>query len=341
MNYQQVMNKLCRQQHLDRQESAALIRSMILREWSEARLGAILMAYHLKGISVEELAAFVETCRELAVNITPRVPLLVDTCGTGGDGAETFNISTTVAFVLAACGVPVAKHGNRSVSSRSGSADLLEELGVEIQLEPGQVSRCIEEAGLGFLFAPKHHPAFRNVGPVRRELGIRTFFNMLGPLLNPAGATRQLIGVYDPALTELFAGVLQATGSVRAWVVHGSGLDELSLSGTNRISSLENGRLETFYLDAAELGLRSGRIEDLRAEDRAASAACFLDVLSGRPSPRRDVVVLNAAAGLLVADRAGSMAEGLEMAVRALESGAVREKFESFRRITHDLANHR
>jgi anthranilate phosphoribosyltransferase len=331
-----ILSKLSRRQDLSHEESLGFMQSVMDGSWSDARVGAALMALNLKGVSVTELAAFAELARSAAVRIAPRVTPLVDTCGTGGDGSRTFNISTSAAFVVAACGVSVAKHGNRSVSSRCGSADVLEQLGVNIQVSPERVRRCIETVGIGFLFAPQHHPSFRRVGEIRRELGIRTVFNLLGPLLNPAGVSAQLIGVYDPSLTDLFAQTLSRLGLREAMVVHGDGLDELTLSGPNRISWLHGGRIRTFSLTAAEAGLAAAPREALAVAGPAESAAVVRAVLGGERGSARDVVLLNAAAGLLIGGGAPSFAEGVALAAAAVDSGRAGEKLEALRRFSHD-----
>jgi len=336
-----ILTKLSRRQDLTREESLGFMRSVMDGSWSDARVGAALMALNLKGVSVTELAAFVELARSAAVRIAPRARPLMDTCGTGGDGCRTFNISTAAAFVLAGCGVAVAKHGNRSVSSRCGSADVLEALGVNVQLPPEGVQRCIETAGIGFLFAPAHHPAFRRVGEIRRDLGIRTVFNLLGPLLNPAGVSAQLIGVYDPELTNLFAQTLARLGLEDAMVVHGDGLDELTLDGPNRIAWLCRGCVQTFILHPAETGLGCVPREALAVDGPGASAAVVQRVLAGERCPARSVVLLNAAAGLLVAGRAASFADGIARAAAAVDSGRAAAKLEELRRYSHDSGSDR
>jgi len=336
MNAPQVLQRLGGGHDLDRAEAAGLMRAIMAGEWSDACVGAALMALQVKGVSVTELGAFVEVCREFAVRIHPRVDPLLDTCGTGGDGARTFNISTAAAFVVAGCGVPVAKHGNRSVSSGCGSADVLEELGVRIQLTPAQVQRCIEEIGIGFLFAPSHHPAFKRVGQLRRELGLRTVFNLMGPLLNPANVSAQVVGVYDPDQTELLAATLREVGVRRAMVVHGDGLDELTLAGLSKISRLRDGKIETYYLDPGPLGLARVPPAELAVDGPAESATALLGVLSGQKSPRRDIVLLTAAAGLAAAGLADDLADGLALAAAAVDDGRAYDRFEQLRRFSHD-----
>jgi anthranilate phosphoribosyltransferase len=289
----------------------------------------------MKGETVAEIAGCARSMRRAALRVTThRGGMLMDTCGTGGDRSGTFNISTTAAFVVAGAGVPVAKHGNRSVSSKCGSADVLEALGVNIQLKPEQVGRCIDEVGIGFLFAPNFHPAMRHaIGP-RRELGVRTVFNILGPLTNPAFATHQVLGVYAPALTEVMAQVLAEMGSQGAFVVHGAdGLDELSTTGVNRVSHLRGSEVYTFDLDPATLGFERAAIEALRGGDAQENAAICRRILAGEErGPRRDVVLLNAAAALAV--ESGDLSAGLAQAQAALDSGAARRTMDAFVRMS-------
>jgi len=263
--------------------------------------------------------------RRSAVAVRPRrTEALVDTCGTGGDGAGTFNISTTAAFVVTGAGQPVAKHGNRCISSKCGSADVLEALGVNLDLTPDQVAACVDEVGIGFLFAPKLHPAMKHaIGP-RRELGVRTIFNLLGPLTNPAGASAQVLGVYDAALTEPLAHVLAALGGKAAFVVHGAGgLDELTTTGPNRVSALRDGHVETHTLDPADLGFPRAQPPELRGGNAQENAAITRGILSGGLNgARRDVVVLNAAAALVAGGRASTLPEGIRLANQSLDSGA-------------------
>ncbi len=296
-----------------------------------AQIGGYLIALRMKGETVDEIAGSARAMREqasplkLALNGEP----LLDTAGTGGDGRHTFNISTAAALVAAGAGCKVAKHGNRAASSQCGSADVLAALGVSLDLTPQQVAECIEQVGIGFLFAPKFHPAMKYaIGP-RRELGQRTIFNLLGPLTNPAKATHQLIGVYDPDLTEILAEVLGELGGRAAYVIHGyGGLDELNTNGPNRVSQLKDGRVMNFELDPAELGLRPISQEDLRGGEPPVNAAMLVDLLSGKDkSPRRDVVLLNAAA--VLATESGDLKTGLTRSVESLDSGAALQKLEA------------
>ena len=292
-----------------------------------AQIGAFLVALRMKGETTDEIAGCAQAMRENAIAVKPKRDALVDTCGTGGDGSGTFNISTTVAFIAAGAGIAVAKHGNRSVSSRCGSADLLQALGVNVQVSAEQAARCIDEVGIGFLFAPAFHPAMKHALPPRQEIGLRTIFNVLGPLCNPAGTTRQLVGVYDPDLTETLAEVLLALGSEHAFVVHGAdGLDELSVTGPNRVSHLRDGRVETYSLDPRDLGLPQAMLSDLSGGSAEENAATTRALLNGEKGPKRDVVLLNSAAALVAGGKAASLGDGLEMAAAAVDSGAALSK---------------
>jgi anthranilate synthase/phosphoribosyltransferase len=338
MTIQEAIVKVIDRQDLTVVEAEAAMTQIMRGEATPAQIGAFLIALRMKGESVSEIAGCASAMRRSAVAVHPRRrETLVDTCGTGGDGAGTFNISTTAAFVVAGAGQPVAKHGNRSISSRCGSADVLEALGVNLDLSPEQVALSVDEVGIGFLFAPKLHPAMKHaIGP-RRELGMRTIFNLLGPLTNPAGAAVQVLGVYDPALTEPLAQVLGRLGSQSAFVVHGAdGLDELTTTGPNRISALKAGRVQTHTFDPAELGFRRARLSDLQGGDAEENAAITQRILSGDlNSARRDVVLLNAAAALVAAGRTRSFSEGIRLAEHSLDSGAAKQVLDHLVEFTH------
>jgi anthranilate phosphoribosyltransferase len=323
--------KVIHHKHLSAMEAEQAMNIIMTGQATTAQIGGYLVALRMKGETVEEIAGSARAMRAQA----SRVPLagdgepLLDTAGTGGDGAHTFNISTPAAFIIAGAGRRVAKHGNRAASSRCGSADVLGALGVNLDLTPEQVAECIQQVGIGFLFAPRFHPAMKHaIGP-RRELAQRTIFNLLGPLTNPAGATHQLIGVYDPALTHPLAEVLGELGGKAAYVVHGhGGVDELTTSGPNRLSHLQNGQVSTSELDASDLGLRQAAKEDLQGGEPADNAVMLRALLAGQDtSPRRDVVLLNAAAALATAD--GDLQKGLVEARRSVESGAALGKLEA------------
>jgi anthranilate phosphoribosyltransferase len=296
-------------------------------EATPAQIAAFVVALRMKGESSDEIAAAARSLRKHCESIHPNVdgPLL-DTCGTGGDGLHTFNISTASAIVAAACGVAVAKHGNRAVSSKAGSADVLEALGVRIDIPAESVRRCIEEVGIGFLFAPSHHAAMRHAAPIRRELGIRTLFNLLGPLSNPASATHQVVGVFDPARAEQLATALGILGLDAAWVVHGDGgLDEVSPSGPTRVAELRNGEVRTFELSPADFGVDSVSLEALRGGDANENADIIGRVLRGEAGAARAAVVVNAAAALCVTGIAADPETGAKRAAEALDSGAAEQ----------------
>lgn len=317
---------------LTAEEARSVMDGIMRGEATPAQIAAWITALRMKGETVAEIVGCARSMRDHAHRIRPRVQNLVDTCGTGGDGAHTFNVSTAAAFVVAAAGAPVAKHGNRSVSSRCGSADALEALGIQADLEPDRVARCIDEVGIGFLFAPRFHQAMKHaVGP-RREVGIRTVFNVLGPLTNPAGAETQLLGVFDPRLTELLALVLKELGCRAALVVHGlDGLDELSIRGPSRVSELRDGQVRTYELVPEDAGLKSYPGATIPGGDPAYNAEIIQRVLEGEGGPARDLVLLNAAAALVAAGVASDFPEGVERAQEAVASGAARRKLQALR----------
>jgi anthranilate phosphoribosyltransferase len=332
--------KLMRRENLSAAEAEQAMQIIMSGQATDAQIGGYLIALRLKGETVDEITGSARAMRAIASKVPYNVdgyPLL-DTAGTGGDGAHTFNISTTSAFVIAGAGRRVAKHGNRAASSRCGSADVLNALGVNLDLTPEQVAACIAQVGIGFIFAPRFHPAMKYaIGP-RRELGQRTIFNLLGPLTNPAGATHQLIGVYDPGLTQPIAEVLGSLGGRAAFVVHGfGGLDELTTNGPNRVSHLCDGRVSTYEMDAASLGLRPASAEDLRGGDPAENAAVMRALLTGQDqSPRRDVVLLNSAAAL--ATETGDFPAALADATRSLDSGAALAKLDALVSLSQSIA---
>lgn len=331
--------KVIEQNNMSQEEAFQAMEIIMTGLATQAQIGAYLVGLRMKGETVAEIAGSAAAMRSVAEQINPAVDApLLDTAGTGGDGSHSINISTTTAFLIAGAGYPVAKHGNRAASSKCGSADVLEALGVNLDLTPLQVQQCIEEVGIGFMFAPRFHPAMKHALGTRRELGQRTIFNLLGPLTNPANATHQLIGVYDPDLTELMASVLNALGSEGAMIVHGSkGLDELTTEGINKISQLKNGKVETYQFEALELGLRAATLEDLRGgapKDNAESLRAILD--GSDDSPRKDVVLLNTAAAL--ASVGGSLETGLKKAEIALENGAALEKLDNLIAYTQSVA---
>ncbi|MDA8233526.1 MAG: anthranilate phosphoribosyltransferase [Clostridia bacterium] len=329
--------KVIEQQNLSEEEARGAMEVIMSGQATDAQIAAFITGLRMKGETVEEIAGCARVMRDKATPIVTKHPMVIDTCGTGGDGAHTFNISTTTAFVLAGAGLPVAKHGNRSVSSKSGSADVLEALGVNLNLNPETVSRCLDDIGIGFLFAPALHGAMKYaIGP-RREIGVRTIFNILGPLTNPAGAQAQVIGVYNPALTEVLAGVLARLGVKRAFVIHGhGGLDEASLSGPTRVSEVVKGEVRTFEVKPGDLGLASAPLSALVGGTPQENAVITREVLSGRKNSRRNAVVLNSALGLVAGEQAEDLSEGIAIATRIIDSGAALAKLEQL--ITYSQA---
>lgn len=306
---------------LSMDEAASVMREVMEGEATPAQLGAFLTALRLKGETAEEIAGMVTVMREKALRVKVNGPL-VDTCGTGGDGKGTFNISTAAAFVAAASGLKVAKHGNRAASGSCGSADILEALGVRLELDPEGVCRCIEEVGIGFMFAPVFHPAMRHAAPVRREIGIRTVFNILGPLTNPAGAGAQLLGIADPALGEKMAQVLKLLGCGHALVVHGEdGLDELTLGAPTRVWELHQGETRSYTVTPQEVGLSATPSEELKGGTAQENAATLRRLFEGERGPLRDVVLFNSAAVLMVGGTTKDLKEGIPLAADAIDSG--------------------
>jgi len=304
-----------------------------------AQIGAILTALRMKGENAAEITGAARVMRQKARAISPRLSPgepLVDIVGTGGDMSGTFNVSTTAAFVAAGAGLKVAKHGNRSVSSRSGSADLLEALGVNLDVAPSVVERCVEETGLGFLFAPKLHPAMKNVIGPRREMGIRTIFNVLGPLTNPAGAEVELMGVYDKGLCEKLAEVLGNLGAKRAWVVHGhGGMDELSISGPSLVAQWNGSQVETFEIAPSDFGLKEAQLQDVMGGGPKENARICLSILEGEKGPKRDMVVMNAAAAIYIAKGVKDLKEAAQLAQESIDSGRARQVLSGLIKLTN------
>ncbi len=321
------IGKLVEQQDLTEEEAAQVMRQIMEGGATPAQIAAFLIALRSKGETIEEITGCARVMREKATMIRAPYPNVIDTCGTGGDGSQTFNISTTAAFVVAGAGVPVAKHGNRAMSSRCGSADLLQALGVAIELSPERAETCLAEVGITFLFAPLFHSAMKHaIGP-RREIGVRTIFNILGPLTNPAGAKRQLLGVSQQQFAEPMARVLGNLGSTRAFVVHGAdGLDEITLSGDTHITVLEEGRIASYTITPEQFGLRRAPLSAVAGGDAPQNADITMAVLEGKPGPHRDVILLNAAAALTVAGSVTDLEAGLRLAAHAIDSGAALEK---------------
>jgi anthranilate phosphoribosyltransferase len=327
--FQELIEKLTRHEDLTTDEAAAAMAEVMEGRAAPAHIAGLLIGLAMKGERPVEIVGLAKTMRAQAVQVSRRYDDLFDTCGTGGDRANTFNISSCAALVVAAAGVRVAKHGNRSASSKAGGADVYEALGVRITASPAVVERCLAEAGIGFFFAPTFHPSMRHAGPVRRELGVRTAFNLLGPLTNPAGATRQLVGVPRPEFTELMARALLLLGTKRAWVVHGAdGIDELTTTGYTKISECRGGSVNTFYLHPADAGLPKAAAGSLQGGDAHDNARIIEGILDGQRGPARDVVLLNAGAALFIAGAAASLDEGLLKASRAIDRGDARRTLE-------------
>ncbi len=322
---------------LSRRGAAKAMNRIMSGEATPAQFGAFVTALRMKGETPEEIAGMVEAMREKSLHVDVDGPL-VDTSGTGGDASGTFNISTTAGFVVAACGVKVAKHGNRAMSGASGSADVLEGLGVKIELSPEGVKRCIEEVGYGFMFAQTYHPSMKFAAGPRREIGIRTIFNVLGPLTNPAGAEAQLIGVADSSLAEKIATVLGMLGTSHALVVHGEdGMDEISLGAPTQIWELKGGEVSTYRVTPAELGFELVRRSDLKIESVAQSVRMVREVLHGAAGPTRNIVLVNASGAMLAADRVGTLREGINLAAQAIDTGAAKRKLDELVELSQTL----
>jgi anthranilate phosphoribosyltransferase len=336
--------------HLDRAEAESLMNEIMTGQATDAQIASFLTALRMKGETVEELIGFARVMRSKATQVRPQTAveaafsgtdreMLLDTCGTGGDATGTFNISTATAFVVAGAGVRVAKHGNRSVSSLCGSADVVEALGIRIDLTPGAVARCIDEVGIGFLYAPLLHEAMRHVMLARREMKIRTAFNLLGPLCNPAGATAQVLGVYDERLTETMAQVLCALGAHRAFVVHGSdGLDEITISGESKISEVRGGEVHTYYVTPEDFGVQRAPIVEISGGDAQQNANIIREILSDRGGKRKEIVLLNAAAGLVAGQKADNLREGVQLARESIGSSKALARLESLIALSQKLA---
>ena len=335
---QQVLPSVIEQQDLAGEQMSAVMHEIMSGKTGPAQMAAFLTALRMKGETVTELSAAASVMRELSTRVEVSADFLVDTCGTGGDAKGTFNISTAAAFAVAAAGGSVAKHGNRSVSSKSGSADVLETAGVNLELTPGQVAQCIEELGVGFLFAPAHHSAMKHAVGVRRDLGVRTMFNLLGPLTNPAGAPNQLLGVFAGQWVEPLAQVLHRLGSQHVLVVHAEdGLDEISISGETEVAELKAGEVTRYRISAAQFGIDPYSLDDLRVQDSQQSLSMVKAALSGKVNAAAEIVRLNAGAALYACDRARTLEEGVEMAASVLSSGAAWKKFQQYVEYTNDV----
>ncbi len=327
-DFRAIIAKVATGATLTRQEAASAFDSMMSGEATPSQMGALLMALRVRGETVDEITGAVSAMRAKMLPVSAPANA-VDIVGTGGDGSGSVNVSTCAAFIVAAAGVPVAKHGNRALSSKSGAADVLAALGVRIDLAPEQVSRCVKEAGIGFMFAPSHHPAMKNVNPTRVELATRTIFNLLGPLSNPAGVKKQMIGVFSRQWVQPLAEVLKNLGADTIWVVHGSdGLDEITLTGPTAVAALEDGKVRTFEITPEDAGLSRANGDGLKGGDANANAESLRAVLAGKPSAYRDVALLNAAAALVVAGKARDLKDGVAQGRHALDSGAAAQRLQ-------------
>jgi len=346
----EAVRALVERRDLSRIEAAAAMEAIMSGAATNAQIAAFLTALRMKGETVEELIGFAQVMRQKVVRIRTRADevaaltgtdreMLIDTCGTGGDATGTFNVSTATAFVVAGTGLRVAKHGNRSVSSLCGSADVVETLGISLELPPDKITRCLDEVGIGFLYAPLLHTAMKHVMPARREMGVRTVFNMLGPLTNPAAANAQIIGVYAASLTEPLARVLAELGTVRAFVVHGAdNLDEISNTGESRVSEVREGAVRTYVVRPEDFGMARASIKDLAGGDREQNAEIIRAVLGGEPGPRRDIVLMNAAAALVAGARARDLKDGVAVAAQSIDSGGARGKLDALVTLSRRLA---
>lgn len=334
----EAISKVVQRVDLEQAEAEAVMEEIMSGGATPVQIGAFATALRMKGETAGEIAGCARAMRANCIKVVTARKPLTDTCGTGGDGVNSFNVSTAVALVIAGAGVAVAKHGNRSVSSRCGSADVLEALGVRIELKPEQMARCIDEIGIGFLFAPLLHPAMKHAAIPRREIGIRTIFNILGPLTNPASASTQLLGVYHPRLVGTMAEVLGLLGVDSALVVHGAGgMDELSLSGRNEVARLHGGKVDTYYLDPRELGFPLAELSEIKGGLPEENALAIRAVLGGEKGARRDTVLLNTAAGLVAAERASDLKEGLGLAAESIDSGGASRKLDDLVRLSRNM----
>ncbi len=325
MDIKSALNKIATRRDLTGEEMRDVMRQIMAGEATPSQIGAFLMGMRVKGETVVEIAAAVSIMREQMVPVSAPEDA-VDIVGTGGDGAGTLNISTASAIVVASTGVPVAKHGNRALSSKSGSAEALQALGVKLDLAPEEISRCVKEAGIGFMFAPSHHPAMRHVGPTRMEMGTRTLFNLLGPQSNPAGVRRYVLGVFAEEWVEPVAAALLANRATKAWVVHGSdGLDEITTTGSTHVAQIAGGSLTTFEISPEQFGIKRVTLDDLRGGDPAENAAALTALLDGASGAYRDIVLLNSAAALFVADKVADIGEGVAMAAQAIDRGQAKQ----------------
>lgn len=339
MIFRDAIQRVTNREDLNGDEAASIMNTIMEGEATQAQIGAFLVALQMKGESPQEIAAFARIMRRHAVTVRPiTTGMLVDTCGTGGDGTHTFNISTTAAFVAAGAGIPVVKHGNRSVSSTCGSADVLSALGVNISADPQTQARIVEEVGIAFLFAPLHHPATRHLMAARQEIGCRTVFNILGPLANPAGAQAQVLGVYHPDLTHTLADVLRLLGLSRAMVVHGDGLDEITTTGETMVSELVAGTINTYTLNCETYGIAPAQLPDLAGGDAATNARIVREIMGGERGAGRDITLMNAGAAIYVGGQARDLHEGIARAVTSIDSGNALARLDALIEVTRSTA---
>ena len=343
MGIKEAIQEVIKGNSLSEDEMAGVFEQIMSGGATDAQIGSFLTAIRLKGETVEEITGAARIMREKATKLKVKTSVninetVIDTCGTGGSGTNTFNVSTISAFVVAGCGIKVAKHGNRSVSSRCGSADVLKELGVNIDLSPEKVADCVKKIGIGFLFAPLYHEAMKYaIGP-RREIGIRTIFNVLGPLTNPAGADSQVIGVYDDSLTEIIARVLKNLGTRRAFIVHGlDGLDEITITTDTKVSELRNNEIKTYSIKPEDFDIPRSTLNDIRGKDAKVNAEIALSVLSGEKGPRRDIVLLNSAAALTAASKADDIRAGINLAKESIDSQKAINKLSQLKKVSNEL----
>ncbi len=332
------INKVATGASLTKDEAEAAFTIMMSGQATPAQIGGFLMSLRVRGETIDEITGAVASMRKKMLRVDS-VDGAVDIVGTGGDQSGSYNVSTATAFVVAGAGIPVGKHGNRALSSKSGAADALAALGVNIDATPEMIGRCIREVGLGFMFAPTHHSAMRHVGPARVELGTRTIFNILGPLSNPAGVTNQLIGVFSPQWVVPIAKVLQGLGSKSLWVVHGSGMDELTTAGETDVAALKNGVLTTFTVTPEDAGLKRVTMADLKGGDPQYNAQALRAVLEGQHGAYRDIVLLNAAAAFIIAGKADTLKQGVEIAKQSIDQGKAKEKLEQLIKVSNDLGD--
>lgn len=332
----EALSKLIESKNLTKEEARQAMGEIMRGETTPSQLASFITALRMKGEVVDEITGCAEAMRDAALHLKINADIIVDTCGTGGDKTNTFNISTTVAFVASGGGLIVAKHGNRSVSSQCGSADVLEHLGLNLNTKPEKVKECIEEIGIGFLFAPVYHPAMKHAVPTRKEIGIRTIFNILGPLSNPAGANVQLLGVYSPNLTEMLANVLKNLGTKATLVVHGEGCDEISISGKTSVSELKEGEVKTYQVQPEDFDIKRATIDNLQGANVDKNVEILMRVLEGKKGPHRDIVLLNSGALFYIAGKAENIKEGIKIAEESIDSGNALKKLKNLIKLTNE-----